>query len=420
VLEVQKSKSNKIQDTTQLATLQMSNFPQLSVVMTAACERGMRQASVEFARHVIAELDQAGALNIGVKEALKMFDFDTVSVVSRRQAASKKRESSKKRSESKSTKPAKRTAKPAIVLPFCGTVQDDWCQAVKLNHGLHTQCTLGKVNGQQYCKTCLKHAENSATGLPPYGDINERAKFTTDYRDPKGKLTMPYANVMKRLKISLPAAKDAAAQLGWEIPAEQLIERSAKRGRPAKSAAVSDTESDSETKSNSGQKDQIAELVAQAASAVLATPAKKVATKPKLKNKKVKKVKKAKKKLVKGPTRAQQKEAATHHKLIEQLKAVNSTNSLSKEALDIINHGKQVTNKELRAMIKVEKEKEKAHKKAAAEKMRAEKKAAAAKAREEKKQAAAKKKLLEQLKFLGTHIMDPENRTIEDLKQRLK
>ena len=391
----------------------MSKFPQLSVVMTAACERGMRQASVEFARHVIAQLKQEGALSVSVQTALELFDFDNVSVVSRRQAASKKRESSKKRGESKSTKSAKRTKKPTIVLPFCGVVQDDWCNAVKLNHGLHTQCTQGKAAGSAYCKTCLKHADNSATGLPPYGDINERAKFSTDYRDPKGKLTTPYANVMKRLKISLPAAKAAAAVLGWEIPAAQLAERTTKRGRPAKSAAVSDTDSDGEAKS-AGQKDQIAALVAQAATQVMAAPAKKV-SKPK-----AKKVIKIKKKSVKGPSKKQQKVAATRTNLMQQLRALGKDSSsiyqMYIKGLSFDAEG----NAKLRATIKDIKDKQKAAKKEAAEKVRAEKKAVAAQARAEKKQAAAKEKLLQQLKFLGTHIMDPEKRSVEDLKQRLK
>ena len=60
---------------------------------------------------------------------------------------------------------------------------------------------------------------------------------------------MPYANVAEKLGINIDAAHAAAATLKWTIPAEQLVKRVAKRGRPAKSAAVSDTESDSEGES---------------------------------------------------------------------------------------------------------------------------------------------------------------------------
>ena len=64
----------------------------LSTTMTAAVERGMRLASVEFAIDVIRQLNSEGVLTCGVDEAMKLFDFDGVSVVSSRSKASKKRE----------------------------------------------------------------------------------------------------------------------------------------------------------------------------------------------------------------------------------------------------------------------------------------------------------------------------------------
>ena len=67
----------------------------LSTTMTAAVERGMRLASVEFAIDVIRQLNSEGVLTCGVDEAMKLFDFDGVSVVSSRSKASKKRESAK-------------------------------------------------------------------------------------------------------------------------------------------------------------------------------------------------------------------------------------------------------------------------------------------------------------------------------------
>ena len=207
---------------------------QLSTTMTAAVERGMRLASVEFAIDVIAQLESEGVLTCSKEEAMKLFDFDGVSVVSSRSKASKKRESAKSRGEKKSSKP-QITAKPSVVLPFCGVIVNDWCAGVKFNHGLHTQCTQGRCKGDRYCKTCRKHADNSATGKPPYGDIEDRANYGVDYRDPKGKLTIPYANIVEKMGINIDAAHAAAATLSWTIPAEQLVKRVAKRGRPAKS-----------------------------------------------------------------------------------------------------------------------------------------------------------------------------------------
>ena len=333
----------------------------LSTTMTAAVERGMRLASVEFARDVIRQLKSEGVLTCSADDAMKLFDFEAVSIVSSRSKASKKRESAKSRGEKKSSK-AKITEKPSVVLPFCGTIVNDWCAGVKFNHGLHTQCTQGRCNGDRYCKTCRKHADNSATGKPPYGDIEDRAKYGVDYRDPKGKLTVPYANVAEKMGINLDAAHAAAAKLGWEIPAEQLVKRVAKRGRPAKSAAVSDTDSeDGETKTATKKKrgrpskpkakpttqeDQIAMLVAEAYAETATEAAPKV-------------VKKAKKPKMTAEEKAAAKQA-------------------KKEAAE-----------KLKAEKKAAKEAEKAAKKAAAAKLKAEK--LAAKKLEKEQKAAAKK-----------------------------
>ena len=383
----------------------------LSTTMTAAVERGMRLASVEFAIDVIRQLNSEGVLTCGVDEAMKLFDFDGVSVVSSRSKASKKRESAKSRGEKKSSKP-QITAKPSVVLPFCGVIVNDWCAGVKFNHGLHTQCTQGRCKGDRYCKTCRKHADNSATGKPPYGDIEDRANYGVDYRDPKGKLTIPYANIVEKMGINIDAAHAAAATLSWTIPAEQLVKRVAKRGRPAKSAAVSDTDSetDGETsmKKKRGrpaktkvvkaqtQEDQIAQLVAEAyAETALDTPkvVKKVAKKPKMTAEekaaaklakkeaaeKVKAEKKAEKEAEKAAAKLAKKEAA--EKVKAEKKAAKEAEKLAK--------------KEVAAKLKADKlaaKKLEKEQKAEAKQVAKAKKLALAKAKAAEKKAAKKSK----------------------------
>ena len=53
----------------------------LSTTMTAAVERGMRLASVEFARDVIRQLKSEGVLTCSADDAMKLFDFEAVSIV---------------------------------------------------------------------------------------------------------------------------------------------------------------------------------------------------------------------------------------------------------------------------------------------------------------------------------------------------
>mgnify|MGYP005640316163 CR=1 FL=1 len=385
----------------------------ISTTMTAAVERGMRSASVEFALEVIGQLDSEGVLKCSLDDALKMFDFESVKVVSSRSKASKKRESVK---VVKKASKSKITAKPAVVLPFCGEIQGDWCQGVKFSHGLHTQCTMGPSGEDTYCKTCRKHADNSATGKPPYGDINDRAAFNVDYRDPKGKLTLPYANVVEKLGINMEAAVAAATTLGWTIPAEQLVKRTSKRGRPAKSAAVSDSDSDTEETKKRGrpskakvaaptQEDQIAQLVAEAYAETTTKSAVKVkkvkVLKPKLTDEQKASAKLAKKEAA-LKLKADKKEAADNLKAekaaanLAKKEAALKLKAEKKEAADNLKAEKAaalVARKE--AALKVKEEKlvakalEKEAKEAAALKVKSEKKALALKVRQEK--AAAKK-----------------------------
>ena len=387
----------------------------ISTTMTAAVERGMRFASVEFALAVIGQLSSEGALTCSKEEAIKMFDFDSVAVVSSRSKASKKRESGKTKSVKKAS--SKVTAKPTVILPFCDKIQDDWCHGVKFNHGLHTQCTNGPCGEDTYCKTCRKHADNSATGKPPYGDINDRAKFNVDYRDPKGKLTIPYANVVEKLSINLETANAAAATLGWTIPAEQLVKRVSKKGRPAKSAAVSDSDSDEETpKKKRGrpskakvatptQEDQIAQLVAEAFTETTKT------TQPV-----VKKVKKLK---VKKPTlTAEQKEQAKIAKKevadklkAEKKEAADKLKAEKKEAADKLKDEKKALALQVKEEKAVAKALEKEQKEAAATKAKEEKKALALQARKEK--AAAKKVERELVKLAKKQTEMSEEKTPE-------
>ena len=376
---------------------------QLSTTMTAAVERGMRLASVEFAIDVIAQLESEGVLTCSKEEAMKLFDFDDVSVVSSRSKASKKREKAKNRT-AEIPKGPKLTPKPSVVLPFCGVVMNDWCAGVKFNHGLHTQCTQGRCKDDRYCKTCRKHADNSATGKPPYGDIEDRANYGVDYRDPKGKMTVPYANVAAKLNINLEAAHAAATTLSWTIPAEQLVKRVAKRGRPSKSAAVSDTDSESDVTAPSANKkrgrpskvkvvksqsqdDQIAQLVAEAYAETATTA---VETTPKVAKMVVKKVKKPKmtveEKAAAKLAKEQEKEQAKLAKK-EAAEKVKAEKKAAKEAEKALKEAAKLAKKEAAAKLKADK--------LAAKKLEKEQKAAAKVAAKNEKLALAKAKAAE-------------------------
>jgi hypothetical protein len=118
-------------------------------------------------------------------------------------------------------KKAKEQRHPKTILPFCGVIQEHWCQVVRKNYGLYTQCPSLKAKDGPYCKTCAKHAEKT-DGVPINGEVSSL---------PHPKATN-YALVMKKKNITREDAELAASQFGWKIPDEQFIETYKKRGRP--------------------------------------------------------------------------------------------------------------------------------------------------------------------------------------------
>jgi hypothetical protein len=163
------------------------------------------------------------------------------------------------------------------VLPWCGMVIEECCKGLKLNNGLYTQCN--RIRGEnEYCGSCLKLMEKNGGSLP-YGNVDDRLKSgILDYVDPKGKTTVPFANVMKKLNISKEEAIKEAEKLGWKIPECHFEEKKGKRGRPKKDSSAEDTVSEcsdgekkkrgrpkknKEVVSNNGGEDLIASLLEQ-------------------------------------------------------------------------------------------------------------------------------------------------------------
>lgn len=126
---------------------------------------------------------------------------------------------------------------PTIQLPFCGVIEDTWCQAIKSNHKLFTQCRKGKVMGDIFCKGCRTLA-NKNGGNPVYGVIQER--LDKGYTDKDGKKPKNYGNVMQTLNITREDAEAEAEKLGWTIPEEQFTRIVKKSGRPKKTKSSSD------------------------------------------------------------------------------------------------------------------------------------------------------------------------------------
>ena len=148
-------------------------------------------------------------------------------------------------SEKEPSKSEKEGPKVNVVLPWCGDKLSGKCSALKLNSGLHTQCM--KNVDDKYCKGCVNIIEKNG-GIAPYGTVEDRLKCgILEYVDPKGRQTIPYANVMKKLNITQEEALHEAEKLGWVIPPCHFEMKVSRRGRPKKDTSAEDTESEDGT-----------------------------------------------------------------------------------------------------------------------------------------------------------------------------
>lgn len=145
----------------------------------------------------------------------------------------------------KATKPKKAKVErmvPAIPLPWCGadSVMDDWCYAIRSNHGLFTQCTNERQQDKNLCKSCEKTAAKTTNGELKYGMVSHRENAFSH------KVTR-YTIVMKKHNITKEYAIAEAGRFGWTIPEIIFDETESKRGRPKKD--TSDVSSDDKSKS---------------------------------------------------------------------------------------------------------------------------------------------------------------------------
>ena len=156
------------------------------------------------------------------------YGFDVQEALSKLNAQAEQRQEQAEEEQAEQLKPKQpKQPKPEIkkmstILPFCGIVEENWCQGVRTNHNLYTQCTMPKHGDGKYCKTCQKQA-NENEGVPKHGDVSSLP-------NPKA---VCYAKVMKKLDIS----RENAIQAAEEERRREEEERLAKERRKKREAA---------------------------------------------------------------------------------------------------------------------------------------------------------------------------------------
>lgn len=215
----------------------------MSFDMSAALMSSMTKSYQEFGLQLVGSLSQKYGFSID--EAIVAIGLDSLTV--------SKKVSKKAKGESKPKKEkAPKKVKPSVPLPFVGLIADDACFGINFNKGLHTQCTNSPLETGEYCSKCQKQADGQASGKPTMGDIRDRMDCDLlDYHDPKGRRTLPYANVVQKAGLDMEKCLEEAAKFGVQIPECHLEVRETKRGRPKKSVDGSEASSQASSQASS-------------------------------------------------------------------------------------------------------------------------------------------------------------------------
>ena len=148
-------------------------------------------------------------------------------------------------SDSKVVKP--KLSKSLIVMPFNGDRDMSWCQGLRQNHGLYTQCPGNRKDSGEFCNSCQSQADKNGTNKPDYGTIIDRVKADlegVEFRDPSGKCPTAYSTVMKKLKLTREQVEEEASKLNIKLNPIHFEEVATKKsGRPAKAEKKEKTES---------------------------------------------------------------------------------------------------------------------------------------------------------------------------------
>jgi hypothetical protein len=205
----------------------------MTIVLSRSVERALQEACVSFGKSVMTMMVEK--YNLDLEEVRRELSLESLCVTRGGGKRGGGVAKTKKEKTTKETKPKKtKLSKPSCVLPYCGSVMEERCYGLKQNHGLMSQCWNEKMTEDVYCRVCRKQADKNDTGKPDVGDVRDRLDVgILEYRNPKGKQCVPYANVMEKLGITLEMAQEEASKFGLTIPAEQLEKRVSKRGRPA-------------------------------------------------------------------------------------------------------------------------------------------------------------------------------------------
>ena len=164
----------------------------------------------------------------------------------------------------KTTKKAMKTKEPkenekekekaSFILPYVGEIDESVCYGIKFNYGLHTQCKNKRMKSKDYCRTCCKNISKTNGDKPPSGDIRDRSSVgLLDYIDPSGKKTVPYANYMKKMKLTKEQVIEEATRFNIQIPEDHFVEVDRRKSRKTTTKQEQEQEQEQTNQKDAGE-----------------------------------------------------------------------------------------------------------------------------------------------------------------------
>lgn len=209
-----------------------------SITVTELLTKTLENVARELASRCITEC--ASRHGFDAKEEIRLLGLENLALIKRQMAKKPKTEKQSKQKTPKEPK-TKTEKKTQFPLPFIADGVDLMlCNGLAYNSGLFTQCPKKTMVDSLYCKGCQAQADNSASGKPKCGTVQDRlAVELYQFKDSTGRSPVSYLKVLEKAKKTQNEAIQEAEKQGLEIDAEHLtvqvkVKKASSRGRPKK------------------------------------------------------------------------------------------------------------------------------------------------------------------------------------------
>jgi chemotaxis protein histidine kinase CheA len=145
----------------------------------------------------------------------------------------------------------KRAEKASTLVPFVKRIEG-WCNGLKQNKNLFTQCPNKPMKDGELCRNCQKTVDD--TGKPKCGLASDRETEGTMWRDPKGREPIHFGNVFNKGNYNKEEVISEMKRL-YQIEEvdDDLFEKQTKRGRPKKANPIVENSHEEKQKKTRGR-----------------------------------------------------------------------------------------------------------------------------------------------------------------------